>query len=166
MRSISKYILICLIWRFWPRRELFRSSSGLSCCHVMLFGLTPRSVIGRTTHAWRLITWLCSFPFGVVLWSWCMTLDCYVNLGFILYCTFSYKRKSSCVVSWGCSAPSCDSCASYSVGQDRSDWSFSLFSLWTCPTCAQLSHVIILADTDITTGWTRRLCRLPFFVRQ
>ena len=29
------------------------------------------------------------------------------------------------------------------------------------PNVKQLSHVI--ADTDITTGWTRRLCRLPFF---
>jgi len=60
-------------------------------CHVMLFGLTPRSVIDRTTHAWRLIKWLCSALFCcVVVMLWCVALDCFVKIGFILYYTFSY----------------------------------------------------------------------------
>jgi len=41
-------------------------------------------------------------PFFVVLCLWCdVALDCYVNLGFVLYYTSLYKRKSSCDVSWG-----------------------------------------------------------------
>jgi len=57
-----------------------------------------------TDHVTLLLPFCCA-----VVMLWRVALDCYVKLGFILYYTFSrIKRKSSHVVSCGCSAPSCD----------------------------------------------------------
>ena len=81
------------LWCLLPSCCLLDTFS-LWFCHVMLSRLTPRSVIDRTTHAWRLITWLCSVLLRcVVVTLWCAALDCFVKFGFILYYTFSYKRN-------------------------------------------------------------------------
>ena len=53
-------------------------------CHVTLFGLA--AVIDRTTHAWRLITWLFSSSlFYVVMWLCWDVLCWFVLLNWVLF---------------------------------------------------------------------------------
>ena len=73
----------------------------------MLFRLTPRSVIVRTTHAWQRITWLCHCPFFVVLWLCCDVWHWIAMLIWVLFCIihFHIKEIESCCVLGGGARP-------------------------------------------------------------
>jgi len=67
-------------------------------------------VIDRTTHAWRLITWLFFF-FLFTLWCGCVGMCCvdlFCKIEFYFCNIHILLKKSGCVVFLGCSAPSCD----------------------------------------------------------
>jgi len=67
-------------------------------CHVTLFVRTARTVIDRTTHAWRLITWL-SLPFLLLCCGCvgvCQRLFVLLNWVLFLLYTFSIKEIELC----------------------------------------------------------------------